>query len=297
MLQYLGNRSADEHAKKGAGLGRIAERDRLVVAGCHELARLLFKFCAEQEARIGDSKMFDHVPLDWLRTISFDVPDIQEDDIVNPTRPPEPPPPPPPVAGGEAGGRGTSSGSGPQRLVEQPLEEAPARAEWPDMHVWPARKHAIIEAPVSDPSGIAAGSIALCTSCGGIANVGGHWGRSSLASDCPGARSSGRERQLACILRGAHPSKKGFRVGTATPLSQHAQEFSRPKMGLDDSSSLVPPGDLAVGVSRSVMGVDLVRGLALFGFPSRAAAEALGARAFERRRSAAQAPLDETEFP
>ena len=68
-------------------------------------------------------------------------------------------------------------------------------------------------------------------------------------------------------------------------------------MGLDDSSSLVPPGDLAVGVSRSVMGVELVRGLALFGFPSRAAAEALGARAFERRRSAAQAPLDETEFP
>ena len=66
-------------------------------------------------------------------------------------------------------------------------------------------------------------------------------------------------------------------------------------MGLDASPSLVPPGELAACADGGGLGVDLVRGLALFGFPSRAEAEALGARALERRRQAAQAPFDEDE--
>eukprot|EP00959_Pyramimonas_sp_CCMP1952_P063869 1334376-Pyramimonas_sp.AAC.1 len=63
-------------------------------------------------------------------------------------------------------------------------------------------------------------------------------------------------------------------------------------MGLDDLPLLAPPrsrGSLASssgGIGRvwAGTGVDLQRGLSLYGFSSREEAESLGARAQERRR-------------
>lgn len=248
-----------------------------MVEGCHELSRLLCKFSAEQEARIGDSKQFDHVSLDWLKHVSLDL---------DPNLPFLPVPPPSSGCGGT--GRESGGGTSQDQLPGAGPEVAPPRAEWPDLHVWPARGHAILEAPVSDPSGKPQGSIALCTTCGSVCAVGGHGGKTALASDCLGYRSPGRERQLAWILQGRHPGKKGFVVSRATVLSDYARAHLSGKMGLDDPPALVPPrGSLAAsssGGGRGGTGVDLVRGLALFGFSSRAEAESLGARARERRR-------------
>ena len=290
-LEYLGNRSADTYAKKGAQLGRICEADRLVVSGCFELCRLMCKFSAEQEARIGDSRLFDHVGLEWLKNVNLDL---------DPALPPLPVPSPslPPPGGGGTGREGRA-GDGIDPGPDEADGGAVQRAEWPDLHVWPARKHAILEAGICDTAGKDQGSLAFCTTCGSICAIGGHGGKSALFSDCLGHRSPGRERQLAWILQGRHPSKKGCAVSRATVLSDTAREYLSGKMGLVDPPPRVPPvsrGSLAAssgGGGRGGTGVDLQRGLALFGFSSREEAESLGARARERRRQLVPPPEED----
>ena len=121
------------------------------------------------------------------------------------------------------------------------------------------------------------GTLVFCTTCGTVGHPGSSWGRSSLASDCSGSRSAGRERQLAWILLGKHPSRKGGRVGAATSLSDASRTFLASKLGLEDVPALGP------GPAVERVGVDLVRGLAFFGFSSRAQAEELGQRVLDRR--------------
>ena len=104
-------------------------------------------------------------------------------------------------------------------------------------------------------------------------------------SNCLEARSEGRERQLAWILRGQHPSRKNGRVGAAAALSDASREFLAAKLGLDVAPPLGPPPGTVPGC-----GVDLVRGLGLFGFSSRAEAESLGLRVLVRRKREASAP-------
>ena len=104
-------------------------------------------------------------------------------------------------------------------------------------------------------------------------------------SNCLEVRTEGRERQLAWILRGKHPSRKNGRVGAAAALSDASREFLAAKLGLDGAPPLGPPPSTVHGC-----GVDLVRGLALFGFPSRAEAESLGQRVLDRRKREASAP-------
>ena len=150
--------------------------------------------------------------LDWLKHVDLDL---------DPALPPLPP------CGGD--GRGSAGGTGedheaaplgPRQAATQ-SETAPAAAVlWPELAPWPARNHSVLEAAVFDSNGLAAGSIALCSSCGAVCQIGGHWGRSALASDCLHACSSGRDRQLARILRGDHPSRKGFRVDRPTVISE-----------------------------------------------------------------------------
>ena len=127
---------------------------------------------------------------------------------------------------------------GPQQAAA-PSEAATAAAVlWPELAPWPARKHSILEAAVFDSQGLAAGSIALCSSCGAVSQVGGHWGRSALASDCLRVRSSGHDRQLSWILRGDHPSRKGFRVDRPTVISEASRAWLAPKMGLEQQPAL-----------------------------------------------------------
>ena len=122
------------------------------------------------------------------------------------------------------------------------------------------------------------GILVFRTTCGSVGHPGSSWGRSSLASDCLGVRSEGRERQLAWILQGKHPSRKGCRVGVAGQLSDDSRAFLASKLGLESVPELCPDS----AVER--VGVDLVRGLALFGFSSRAQAEELGQRVLDRRK-------------
>ena len=110
-------------------------------------------------------------------------------------------------------------------------------------------------------------------------------------------RSLGHDRQLSWILRGDHPSRKGFRVDRPTVISEASRAWLAPKMGLEQQPALArPPAEGLRPTAPIGMGVDLARGLALFGFPDRATAEALGARAVERRNRAARAESEVNSF-
>ena len=97
-------------------------------------------------------------------------------------------------------------------------------------------------------------------------------------SGCLGSRTPGRVRQLVWILQGKDPSRKECRVGAARSLSDDSRTFLASKLGLGGVPELEP--DPAV----ERIGVDLIRGLALFGFSSRAQAERLGQRVLDRRK-------------
>ena len=170
----------------------------------------------------------------------------------------------------------TGSAAAAARAASGPPPE-PSEEVWASLRPWRARGHVCLEAPVSSLTGAPLGTLVFCTTCGSIGHPGSSWGRSALASDCLGSRSAGRERQLNWILRGKHPSRRDGRVGSASALSDASRDFMASKLGLDE----VPPLDPA---PCSVSGVDLVRGLALFGFSSRASAEELGRRVLDRRK-------------
>jgi len=74
-------------------------------------------------------------------------------------------------------------------------------------------------------------------------------------------------------------------VGAAAALSDASREFLAANLGLDSAPPLGPPPSTVHGC-----GVDLVRGLALFEFPSRAEAESLGLTVPDRRKREASAP-------
>ena len=78
---------------------------------------------------------------------------------------------------------------------------------------WHARGHSCLEAPIEGSDGASGESLFFCTACGSVGHPGARWGRSALASDCPGARTGRRERQLAWISRRKHPSRLDGRVG------------------------------------------------------------------------------------
>jgi len=97
---------------------------------------------------------------------------------------------------------------------------------------WHARGHSCLEAPIEGSDGASGEYLICCTTCGTVGHPGARWGRSALASDYPGARTSGRERQLAWISRGKHPSRRDGLVGSAAPLSDSNREFMATKLGL-----------------------------------------------------------------
>eukprot|EP00959_Pyramimonas_sp_CCMP1952_P110361 2308768-Pyramimonas_sp.AAC.1 len=194
------------YARRGADLFRSDLADRLVIIGCHEIARQVARVSARQEAMIADAGVFDHVSSDWLREVdlgSFEVPPgVLEEGVGDGG------------AGASSvvgGGGATASGvaQDADEVSPSPVRPPPGEEAWARLRPWRARGHSCIEAPVTSAVGAPLGPVVFCTTCGSIGRPGTAWGRSALVSDCLGSRPPGRERQLVRILQRQAPVPQG----------------------------------------------------------------------------------------